>query len=72
MSEYTHFGNGESDTVCLRLAAGQTVRIVAGAMKGLVGRVVDQRTIGQILVQVDIGVCVEIHQYCLDVIPEPS
>ena len=68
----TRIGNAESDTVCLRFAAGQSVRIAAGAMKGLVGTVVDHRTIGRILVQIDAGICVEIHQYCLEAMPEQS
>ena len=72
MSEHARFDNVESDTVCLRFVAGQTVRIAGGAMKGLVGTVVDHRTIGRILVQIDAGICVEIHQYCLDAIPETS
>ena len=71
MSDNTRIGNAESDTAWLRFAAGQTVRIAAGAMIGLVGTAVDHRTIGRILVQIDAGVYVEIDQYCLEAKREP-
>jgi hypothetical protein len=72
MSAHTRIDNVESDTVCLRFVAGQTVQMSAGAMRGLVGTVVDHRTIGRILVQIDAGICVEIHQYCVDAMPDSS
>lgn len=66
----TRLGIADSDTVCLRFAEGQSVRIAAGAMSGMMGKVVDHRTVGRILVQLDIGICVEIHQYCLEAMQE--
>ena len=68
MSEDKTIVNAESDTVWLRLAAGKTVTITAGAMKGLVGTVVDHRAHGRILMRIDAGVCVEIDQYCVKAI----
>ena len=67
MSENTRISNAESGTVWPWLVSEETVRIAAGAMKGLVGTVVDHRANGRILMRINAGVCVEIDQDCLKV-----
>ena len=62
----THIGRAESDTICLGVAPGQHVRISAGLMEGSEAIVVQQRTHGRVLVRLQHGVYVEIHQFCLE------
>ncbi len=62
----THIGRAETDTVCLSVKPGQRVRIVAGLLEGCEAIVVQQRSHGRILVRVQQGVFVEIHQFCLE------
>ncbi len=62
----THIGRADSDTVCLSVKSGQLVRIVAGPLEGSDAIVVQSRTHGRVLVRVQQGVYVEIHQFCLE------
>lgn len=62
----THIGSADGDTLCLRISPGQRVRITAGLLEGSEAVVVQQRTHGRILVRVQQGVYVEIHQFCLE------
>ena len=62
----TRLSKSESDTTCLRFAQGECVRIAVGSMEGLKGTVVAERTGGKILLQLQEGVYVEIHQYCVE------
>ncbi len=64
----TQIGRAESDTVCLGLTSGQAVRVSAGLMEGFDAVVVQQRSRGRVLVRLEPGVFVEIHQFCLEVI----
>ena len=65
MSE-TKIHRAESDTTCLRIRLGQEVRVAAGPLEGLEGTVIGQRTAGRILIEVTVGVHMEIHQFCLE------
>ncbi len=62
----THIGRAGGDTVCLSVAPGQRVRVVAGLLDGSEAVVVRQRTNGRVLVRVQEGVYVEIQQFCLE------
>jgi transcription antitermination factor NusG len=62
----THIGRAESDTVCLGFSPGQSVRISVGLMEGFEAVVVQQRMRGRVLVRLEPGVFVEIHQFCLE------
>ncbi len=62
----THIGRADGDTVCLSVSPGQRVRIVAGPLEGSNAIVVQSRTHGRVLVRVQQGVYVEIHQFCLE------
>lgn len=62
----THIGRADSDTLCLGVAPGQSVRIAAGLMEGAQAVVVQQRMHGRVLVRLHGGVYVEIQQYCLE------
>ncbi len=61
----TQIGIADSDTMCLRFAKGQRVRITAGALKGTEGIVIESRPVGRALVRLGDGLFVEIHQFCL-------
>ena len=62
----TWIGSEGSDTVCIQVLPGQRVRISAGLMEGSEAVVVEQRTHGRVLVRMEHGVYVEIHQFCLE------
>ncbi len=62
----THIGRADGDTVCLSVSPGQRVRIVTGPLEGSSAIVVQPRTHGRVLVRVQQGVYVEIHQFCLE------
>ena len=64
----TRIGNAESDTLCLKFVSGQRVRVATGSMKGLEGTFVENRSVGRVLIRVHTGICVEIHQYCLELV----
>ena len=62
----THIGRGGTDTVCVGVSPGQSVRIAAGLMEGSQAIVVQQRSQGRVLVRLQQGVYVEIQQFCLE------
>jgi hypothetical protein len=62
----TWIGSSDGDTMCLHVSPGQRVTISAGLMEGSQAVVVEQRTHGRVLVRLEHGVFVEIHQYCLE------
>ncbi len=62
----TWIGSSAGDTTCFQVSQGQRVRISAGLMEGSEAVVVEQRTHGRVLVRLEQGVFVEIHQYCLE------
>lgn len=62
----THIGKGELDTFCLNIRPGQHVKITAGVLQGSEAVVVSQRTGGRVLVHLQKGLYVEVHQFCLE------
>jgi hypothetical protein len=62
----TWIGSSDGDTRCFQVSPGQRVSISAGLMEGSEAVVVEQRTHGRVLVRLEQGVFVEIHQYCLE------
>lgn len=66
----THIGHPDGDTICLRVSPGQDVRIIAGLLEGSRAVVVKQRDHGRVLVRMQEGVYVELHQFCLEKIKE--
>lgn len=62
----THIGRAESDTLCLSLARGQRVQVVAGPLEGTRAVVVKQQSNGRVIVRIDQGLYLEIQQYCLE------
>lgn len=62
----THIGRAESDTLCISVARGQRVRIVAGPLEGTQAVVVKPQSNGRVIVRVDQGLYLEIQQYCLE------
>ncbi|MGM0490878.1 MAG: hypothetical protein ACQESR_29490, partial [Planctomycetota bacterium] len=56
----------DGDTICLRVSPGQGVRIIAGLLEGSEAIVVKQRAHGRVLVRMQEGVYVELHQFCLE------
>ena len=62
----TQVGRAELDTFCLRVDPGQRVKITAGILQGSEAVVVRQRTAGRVLVRLQRGVYVEVHQFCLE------
>lgn len=62
----THIGLDDSDTICLGVSEGQRVRISVGIMEGAEAIVIQQRSQGRVLVQLQQGVYIEIYQYCLE------
>jgi hypothetical protein len=62
----TWIGSSDGDTMCLQVSPGQRVVISAGLMEGSEAVVVQQRSHGRVLVRLEQGVFVEIHQYCLE------
>ncbi len=64
----TQIGRADRDTVCLGLAPGQSVRISVGLMEGMEAVVVQPRMGGRVLVRLQRGVFVEVHQFCLEMI----
>lgn len=62
----TRIHRSESETALLRLTVGQEVRVGVGFLKDHVGTVIEQRAAGRVLVRLQDGVYVEIHQFCLE------
>jgi hypothetical protein len=62
----TRVGKADLDTFCLSVKRGQKVQITAGILQGAGAVVVRQRTGGRVLVRLQRGAYVEIHQYCLE------
>lgn len=62
----THIGHPDGDTICLRVSPGQGVRIIAGLLEGWEAIVVKQRAQGRVLVRMQDGVYLEIHQFCVE------
>ena len=71
-SSVTRLGNGDSDTMCQRFSLGERARIAVGNMEGLEGTVSGNRSGGRILLRLNVGVFVEIHQYVLEKINRPQ
>lgn len=68
----THIGRVDNDTLCLSISPGDSVRVSAGMMQGIEATAVQQRTHGRVLVRVERGLYVEIHQFCLEKIKKIS
>lgn len=62
----THIGKSELDTLCLNIRPGQKVRITAGVLQGSNAVVVSQRTGGRVLIHLQKGLYIEVHQFCLE------
>jgi len=62
----TQVGKADLDTFCLRVEPGQQVQISAGILQGTRAVVVESRTGGRVLVRLQPGVYVEVHQFCLE------
>lgn len=66
----TQVGGIDWETVTFETHAGQRVRIGAGQLRGVEGTVVEQRTSGRVLLELQQGVFVEVHPICLDAAAE--
>ena len=64
----TRIGKADSDTALLQVSCGQRVRIAVGSMTGWTGTVVAQRSGGRILVQLEGGIFLEVHQFCVEIL----
>ncbi len=64
----TQIGRGAGDTVCRGFVPGQPVRIAVGRMEGIEAVVVQQRMRGRVLLRLQRGIFVEVHQFCLETI----
>ncbi len=62
----TQIGQFDGDTVCLKFVKGQRVRVATGSLKGLEGTVLEHRSVGRVLVQLQPGVCIEVGQLTLE------
>lgn len=62
----TQIGRAERDTVCLGFSPGQFVRVSVGQMEGMEAVVVQQRNFGRVLIRLQRGVFLEVHQFCLE------
>ncbi len=67
----TKLGMTSSDTQCIGLARGQLVRVAAGSLEGVVGKVVERQPGGKWIVYIDRGVFIEVQQYLLEVLQSP-
>lgn len=60
----THFDH-ISDTAMLQFSRGQKVRVETGGMAGVTGIIVGKRSRGRLLLEIGVGVYLEIHQTCV-------
>jgi len=65
----TRLGKDHSDSTSLRFSRGDRVSISVGSMTGWKGTVVSQRTGGKILLQIQAGILVEIHEHWIEAVP---
>jgi CheY-like chemotaxis protein len=55
-----------SDTASLLFALGDRLRIVDGHLTGITGTLLAERTSGKLLLELENGVFIEIHQFCVE------
>ena len=65
----TRLGKDHSDSTSLRFSRGDRVSITVGSMAGWNGTVVSERSGGKILLQLQVGILVEIDEDCIETVP---